>query len=85
MDFDECGFVPTWLVKIMLGVVMREHTQWADKAESLIRDMYGAKVNEATCMNLDTGERFVYDRDAEIIGEWKERMEALGIEVDDGA
>lgn len=39
-----------------------------------------AKVNEATCMNLDTGERFVYDRDAEAINGWKERMMALGIE-----
>lgn len=51
--------------------------------DELIRDMFDAQVNGATCMNLETGERFVFGHDAEVIDGWKERMKALGIEVDD--
>ena len=50
--------------------------------DGLIRDMFKDKVKEATCLNLETGEWFTHGRDAETIEGWRERMEALGIEVD---
>lgn len=47
----------------------------------LIRDMYADKVNEATCLDF-SGRRFFMGRDIETINGYRERMEALGIEVD---
>lgn len=54
----------------------------AGEAAELIRDMLADNVERATCLNLETGERFMFECDAEEIDGWKERMRALGIEVD---
>lgn len=53
------------------------------KAMVLMREMLADKVDRATCLNLETGERFMFECDAEEIDGWKERMRAFGIEVDD--
>jgi hypothetical protein len=44
--------------------------------------MYADKVNEATCLDF-SGRRFFMGRDIETINGYRERMEALGIKLDE--
>lgn len=71
-----------WEKAELCAFIDKQHEELKAKDE-LIMDMLADKVERYTCLNLETGERFMFERDAEEIDGWKERMRALGIEVND--
>ncbi len=69
-----------WSKAELCDLINTQHENMVARGK-LIRDMYADKVNEATCLDF-SGRRFFMGRDIETINGYRERMEALGIEVD---
>lgn len=69
-----------WSKAELCDLINTQHENMVARGK-LIRDMYADKVNEATCLDF-SGRRFFMGRDIETIDGYRERMEALGIEVE---